>query len=215
MPKPQVASPGGSSTYCWSQGATRSKLDYAGTWQCCLAQAHTDITLRSHGHGLVGDGWCETWTWGGVSKHAGCRPPLQTCSTVIMMYVSIASAPGACALRFSSTLTLTTLRSHGRYQRPYEGSTTAQAGRPDSYSFNRCTLLGFCSNDAANEAYKCTGRWRDGKQGRRNQQQFCMTTCTAEPPSPLQTGRHVAQRDHVTVLSRQCTWPQPSQQQQQ
>jgi len=27
---------------------------------------------------------------------------------------------------------LTTLRSHGRYQRPYDGSTTAQAGRPDS-----------------------------------------------------------------------------------
>lgn len=39
---------------------------------------------------------------------------------------------------------LTTLRSQGRYHRPYDGSTTAQAGSPDSYSFSRCTLLGFC-----------------------------------------------------------------------
>lgn len=46
--------------------------------------------------------------------------------------------------RKQSRRQLTTLRSQGRYHRPYEGSMTAQAGSPDSYSFSRWTLLGFC-----------------------------------------------------------------------
>jgi hypothetical protein len=48
--------------------------------------------------------WCETRTWGGVSKHAGRRPSRLTCCIIIMLLYP--STPGACALRLPTTFTV-------------------------------------------------------------------------------------------------------------
>jgi hypothetical protein len=44
------------------------------------------------------DGGCETWAWGGVSKHARGRPPRPVASLLCYQVYSLTSIAGACAL---------------------------------------------------------------------------------------------------------------------
>jgi hypothetical protein len=55
--------------------------------------------MKAQSLGAAGnDGWCETWAWGGVSKHIGWRPPRLVASLSCYHFCSLVSSHLPCLL---------------------------------------------------------------------------------------------------------------------